>query len=232
MNKTYGLMFKDEMIRAYIKKQKTQTRRLKGLETVNKYPDHWELLEIKRDTPQSDVRVIFRNLKDKKLHYTCRMPYGDTLDTLWFRETWRAWENQNSGEDFLLYRADNGKFQPFASDDPSWNLLVGKFNKWSSSMFMPHWASRFWNVPILRVRVERLHDITEADARAEGVTVPLNTKFPGIETVNARLAYMQLWNTINGKSLPWKKNPWVFVYEFPEYDPKQVSKIHPHQEEK
>lgn len=227
MDKTYGLMFKDEMIRAYIKKQKTQTRRLKGLETVNVHPDNWELLEIKRDTPESDVRVIFRNLKDKKLHYTCLLPYGDTLDTLWFRETWRAWEDKDSGEDFLLYRADNGKYQPFASDDQSWNLLVGKFNKWSSSMFMPHWASRFWNVPILRVRVERLHDITEADARAEGC-IP----FPEENPSPYKTAYWFLWNSINGKSLPWKKNPWVFVYEFPEYDPEQVSKIHPHQEEK
>lgn len=230
MDKTYGLMFKDEMIRAYINKQKTQTRRLKGLETVNKYPDHWKLLEIKRDTPQSDVRVIFQNLKDTKLHYTCRLPYGDTLDTLWFRETWRAWEDKNSGEDFLLYRADGGKYQPFASDDPSWNLLVGKFNKWSSSMFMPHWASRFWNVPILRVRVERLHYLPIADAIAEGIEEPIRTglKFEG----DARNAYAALWDSINGKSLPWKKNPWVFVYEFPEYDPEQVSKIHLHQEEK
>lgn len=222
MDKTYGIMFKDEMIRAYIKGQKTQTRRVKNLETVNIHPDHWELLEIKRDTPQSDVRVIFRNLKDKKLHYTCRLPYGDTLDTLWFRETWRAWEDKVNGEDFLLYRADNGKYQPFASNDSSWNLLVGKFNKWQSSMFMPKWASRFWNVPILSVRVQRLHDITEADARAEGIHMKPGTCVEW---------YAKLWDSINGKSLSWKKNPWVFVYEFPEYDPAQVSKIHPHQEQ-
>ena len=97
-------------------------------------------------------------------------------------------------------------------------------------MFMPHWASRFWNVPILRVRVERLHDITEPDAITEGIEESVRTglKFEG----DARNAYAALWNSINGKSLPWKKNPWVFVYEFPEYDPAQVSKIHPHQEEK
>lgn len=217
------------MIRAYLKGQKTQTRRLKGLEEINGDPDEWEFVSI----DYAECRAYFHNLLDKKLHYTCRLPYGDTLDTLWFKECYRAWEDQKTGEDFLLYRADGGKFQPFASNDPSWNLLVGKFNKWNSSMFMPQWASRFWNVPILSVRVERLQDITGSDCYFEGVGKTYNGEDSFYSwQKNQRALYFDLWDTINGKSLPWKKNPWVFVYEFPVYDPEQVSKIHQHQEEK
>ena len=224
MSGTYGIMFKDEMIRAYIKGRKTQTRRTRGLDEVNQNPDDWELFSVFEIT---SAYAIFQNKNNKKQKVTIRAPYGSTNDTLWFKECYRAWEDPKSGEDFLLYRADNGKFQPFASDDKSWNLICGKFDKWNSSMFMPQWASRFWNVPIVSVRVERLHDITEADAKAEGC-IP----FPEVNPSPYKTAYWFLWNSINGRKLHWNKNPWIWVYEFPVYDKDQVSQIHPHVEEK
>ena len=216
-NKTYGIMFKDEMIRAYVQKQKTQTRRLRGLETVNRTPADWSFRRIVMD-PHGQAVAEFKNLVSHEC-LTVRLPYGDRRNTLWFRETWRAWEDHD-GTEYLLYRADNAKFQPFASDDNSWNLLAGRFDKWQPSMLMPRWASRFWNVPISGVRVERLHEITVTDALAEGVTGS-----------NPRQAYFELWDQINGTTYPAQSNPWLFVYEFPVCDPRQVSKIHPHQED-
>lgn len=207
--KTHGIMLKPEMIRAYLKGVKTQTRRIKNLDRVNKNPDEWKFVEM---LPEEN-RAIFQNLEDQRLFYSGILPYGRTGDTLWFKETWKAWEDERTGEDFLLYRADNTKRQPFSANDPSWNLLVGKFDNWQSSMFMPRWASRLLEIPIVNVRVERLHDITEKDARAEGFDDSNSHPIGNA----ARRWYFDLWDKINGKTMPAKKNPWLFVYEFPKY---------------
>jgi hypothetical protein len=81
---------------------------------------------------------------------------------------------------------------------------------------MPRWASRI-TLDVTGTRVERLQDISEADARAEGF-------FAGgfgewidecdRQTGDARYLYRELWDAINGKSAPWKANPWVWVVEF------------------
>lgn len=78
--------------------------------------------------------------------------------------------------------------------------------KWRPSIHMPRWASRI-TLEVTGVRVERLQDISEADALAEGVT------FDPLMHTNPREAYMHLWNAINGPG-SWYANPWVWVVEF------------------
>ncbi len=81
------------------------------------------------------------------------------------------------------------------SHDPlGWPIREG----WKSPIFMPRWASRI-TLEITAVRVERLQDISEADARAEGVT--------------AVCAYRKLWEKIHGPG-SWDVNPYVWVVEF------------------
>ncbi len=99
--------------------------------------------------------------------------------------------------------------------------------KWRPSIFMPKWASRI-ALEIVNVRVERLQDISEEDAIAEGCiglrcehtyseygcTDCLNTGW--IEPPS--LDFMNLWNLINGKKYPWESNAWVWVIEFKRID--------------
>ncbi|EEK9983752.1 hypothetical protein G3046_004806, partial [Salmonella enterica subsp. enterica serovar Montevideo] len=75
------------------------------------------------------------------------------------------------------------------------------------SIHMPRWASRIL-LEITNVRVERLNDISECDARAEGAptesTLIGDKHYPG---------FRSLWKSIYGED-SWNANPWVWVIEF------------------
>ena len=79
---------------------------------------------------------------------------------------------------------------------------------------MPRWASRI-TLEITSVRVERLQDISEADALAEGVTDDgsLVTDLAGNDRGGAFAAFATLWEVINGAG-SWDDNPWVWAIEF------------------
>lgn len=113
----------------------------------------------------------------------------------------------------------------YAADFGDWAYDVDSDMKpWKSSIFMPRAVSRL-TLEITTVRVERLQDITEADARAEGVgdeemvnrvdTDILPTAAMLHEPFeNDRVWFAHAWNEINGKKYSWQSNPWVWVIEW------------------
>ena len=123
-----------------------------------------------------------------------RFPYGAPGDRLWVRETFSV------TDDALYLRADGEEFEGPDGDHVE--------PKWKPSIHMPRWASRL-TLEVVAVRVERLQDISEADALAEGVTLRGSTRFEN----EARLAFKQLWESINGAE-SWAQNPWLWVIEF------------------
>ena len=117
-------------------------------------------------------------------------PYA--VGRLWVRESW-AQDLENE----VFYRADH-------FDKPS------TVEKWRPSIFMPRWASRI-NLTVKNIRVERVQEITEEDARAEGCIYSADPKSKyGNGYVNQ---YHFLWESINGKD-SWKINSWVWIIEF------------------
>ena len=84
------------------------------------------------------------------------------------------------------------------------------------SIHLPKIHSRLW-LEVTAVKVERVQDISEEDAKAEGVTIPTSLKIltdyygKGSE---CRTMFEKLWDSINGKTYPWASNPWVFAYTF------------------
>jgi hypothetical protein len=86
------------------------------------------------------------------------------------------------------------------------------------SIYMPRWASRI-NLEIIDVRVERLQDISEKDAIAEGVTWFSSgaVECPGMPETPVD-AYRSLWEKINGPG-SWEKNPWVWCISFKRTEP-------------
>lgn len=143
-------------------------------------------------------------------------PYGQIGDRLWVRETWQGplidaemMENEYraSPDDFhnpkyCEYAADGGPAPEFITLDD--NLV----QRWKPSIHMPRWASRIL-LEIVNVRIERLQDISEADATAEGT--PHSLGHPAGRTAVENFEH--LWECINGDG-SWSANPWVWVIEF------------------
>jgi hypothetical protein len=119
-------------------------------------------------------------------------------DILWVRETWTLMEPTcNEGPGFYLYKAD----EPVCENSP-W------FSKWHPSIYMPKEAARIF-LEVTDVRVERVNDISEEDAKSEGCDKLLMT------TSSAKNNFMNLWNRINERrGYGWETNPWVWVISF------------------
>jgi hypothetical protein len=136
-------------------------------------------------------------------------PYGKIGDRLWVRETFANLPYLHPlPHHKISYRAD-GEIQMFGSE------------KWKPSIFMPRWASRI-TLEVTGVRVERLQDISEEDAIAEGAPVE---DFYGEWLVPDPMPqkpsqwYRDLWDKINAKKCPWSSNPWVWVISFKRLEP-------------
>jgi len=124
--------------------------------------------------------------------------YGAPSDRLWVRETFSMQPKSWAG-DKLHYRADS---------EPDDVCL------WTPSIFMPRRASRI-TLEIVAVRVERLHEITQADAKAEGSMPDYAHRCADLgHPYDAMWLYAKLWDSINAKTHPWSSNPWVWVIEF------------------
>ena len=133
-------------------------------------------------------------------------PYGQPGARLWVREAWGALPHMLGGfqRESLRYRAD-GEYQ---NEHDAW--------RWRPSIHMPRWASRI-TLEITGVRVERLQDISEADAVAEGCkSIRPELMLDGLIVRLGRSAVEEFrlaWEEIHGGG-SWEKNPWVWVIEF------------------
>jgi hypothetical protein len=192
------IIFSAPMVRAILAGTKTQTRRaLKQVQVRS------------AAMPEPEWRSV---------HTLC--PYGQPGDRLWVREAWSRDEEDGA----LFYRADVGTGNE--ADDWQQNIYDGASGyRWKPSIHMPRWASRI-TLEVTAIRVERLQDISEADAQAEGVTPKwepgcsgrLMEALGGFSFRPAASAYAELWEQINGPN-SWDANPWVWVIEFKRVTP-------------
>ncbi|WP_438335272.1 hypothetical protein ACSYAE_09085 [Edwardsiella tarda] len=193
------IIFNDEMVRAILSGTKTMTRR-----PVKPQPaDDIRLYQLPNPEHIGYVSSIKHKFGSRTTHLC---PYGQPGDRLWVRETFG-----DCGVRFV-YRAD--------TDDGT----ACQVKRWTPSIHMPRWASRI-TLEITGVRVERLQDITEDDARAEGISPAgeLLPEYPdayltprgGLSTV--RVAFRRLWKSIYGDT-GWNSNPWVWVIAFRRVD--------------
>lgn len=228
------ILFSAPMVRAILEGRKTQTRRIvtvpwKGAVRSLPYEPYFfdtdGVLEMACDSFEDSDCGSHACPYTK--HIAC--PYGAPGGRLWVRETWAsAYAHGRFGTVF----AADGSFVQGARKhakgphfNAEWKGLTPQTYKWRPSIFLPRWASRI-SLEVTGTRVERLHAITEDDARAEGV----ETSFPGRVTVDGkrgkpstihtfgpdahRKAFAMLWDAINGKRAPWASSPWVWVVSF------------------
>lgn len=205
------ILFSGPMVRAILEGRKTQTRRV-----VKHQP-------IKGDVYPTKDDGIWGAQTERSVTSYFACPHGQPGDRLWVRETWGLLDTQpcdGPERATIGYRADGDG-----------NAPNGRYQLWRPSIFMPRWASRL-TLEILRIRVERLQDITEDDCIDEGVPHdglvgyyceegdPNDPEDIGAHRCNWRAGYKQLWDSLNAaRGHGWDKNPWVWVIEFKRIKP-------------
>jgi hypothetical protein len=215
--KETGIMFSTLMVQAL--PHKSQTRRTRGLEVINENPDAW--VYKGRDGAYYVFEFIGMKNIDKPREIRVKCPYGRKGDGLWCKETWGLPHNGKAREEEkgdLVYKATNG--------DKDFN----KYGyKWRSAMFMFRWMSRHLLELIEEPVPQRLWDITEEDAIAEGAPAGYIEASPTIFDKGApnyketpkdyRKGFARLWDSINGKKYPWSGNHWCWKLCFKEIKP-------------
>jgi hypothetical protein len=221
------ILFSPAMVRALIAGRKTQTRRI---------------------LPNSDKVVDFRRTETGAWEFTFHgKPTGPVVrppriavgDRLYVREHWRVSQrwNATAPRDLVprtmtvFFNAGGsianqdapGDWKP--SDWPEAGLWPAWAGKHRQAMHMPRWASRITLI-VEGVKIERLQDISEEDAIAEGIDFcPIEEDGLGgwkcyaaepkgqDEWSSPYHSYRTLWDSINGAGA-WRANPWVVAYTF------------------
>ncbi|MCA1811424.1 MAG: hypothetical protein LC623_05375 [Halobacteriales archaeon] len=233
-----GILFQDRLVRALLRdlNPKTQTRRLvKPPPREGWHPtvERYNPTVINRHGDEEPGPEVF-GAADEEQGRVC--PYGAPGDRLWVRE---AWHPVSTGG--VHYRADwSGGFTCGC-----FGVGVGGLPRWRPSIHLRRADARLL-LEVTQVRVERLQDISEADARAEGVEpsgngwlgparpvkqpVGFARKQPGVVLgpmteqrlyATAHEAFMHLWDSINGDrpGASWAENPWVWAITFQRVKP-------------
>lgn len=208
MQKEIPILFSTPMVQALLAGRKTQTRR------------------VVKPQPPSSVNLVrklgntyvssYPNGATKPFDYQtkCKWSAGDLL---WVREAWCG-STATVGMSFTLGVAEGQRMSfnayraTYQGDKPPFGLT------WKPSIHMPKSAARIW-LQVESVRVERVRDISEEDAKVEGVK---NYREGGrfIDYLldhslcgSAKESFETLWQSINGAE-SWEANPWVWVVSF------------------
>lgn len=196
------ILFSGPMVQAILEGRKTQTRRIIKNQNLVGAPSHgfnaYEVEDI-------DGHRFWGFSSDDE-DWEC--PFGQPGDRLWVRETWAhdgAIDDVRAGiEDIMGPSICLG---PYYGADYQEDIGL----RWKPSIHMPRWASRI-TLEIVSVRVERLQEISEEDAIAEGVNLggsSMGHKF------TAKEHFEGLWQSIYTKEgQTWNDHPWVWVVEF------------------
>lgn len=214
------ILFSGSMVRALNDGRKTVTRRV----VTRRMRDEGELITVRP----------FMNYTAGLIEQEFGCPYGQPGDRLWVRETWASPERARvayRADGWCGARLDDGVtihhgyiIEVEGERGPSWGLAAFG-GRWRPSIHMPRWASRF-TLEVVTVRVERLHEITDADAVLEGIRRPEDITneeadvWPGAERAlyngmnQPRDVFRRLWDSLNSDRAPWASNPWVWRVEF------------------
>jgi len=149
-------------------------------------------------------------------------PHGEAGDRLWVREAWRTDKGYDA---YSPAQIDSGATLFMLADNCAHRINTSgpvEWGRYRHARFMPRWASRIL-LEITEIRVERLQDISEADAKAEGIRLLRDGggTFSGLSGpgkmvtpwMTAIEAYCDLWESINGPG-SWAENPFVWVIIF------------------
>lgn len=225
------ILFSDPMVRAILEGRKTQTRRVVKYTITGPNPPH-QIFDW-YDSRGRWVAAHGGAFAFSKTNAALLCPYGQPGDRIVVKEAAWMWCERvpngktAKGRDKWLYRPLRSAQVHYVADHPERPALdvvsPDTGNRWGwrykVARFLPKWARRI-TLEIVSVRVERLNDISEADARAEGIDYDPGEGgvfhvhgLAGCCSDTAIGSYRKLWESINGAS-SCNANPWVWVVEF------------------
>lgn len=232
------------MFAQVIRGRKTKTRRMGGLDYINKEPDRWRLvgdtskndLPYPADSGKRGVPWYHFELKNNNSSTWIVQPRYKVGETVFIKESHYIACDEGTNcngcpdgcdkedrKEKILYKADfPGSKYPDSWDD-AYPEEVPKWARWSNAMFCGQQAARYY-IRIRSVSVERLQDITREDAAAEGCCFDVDKPKWVQEHRFPEENFATLIDIINGKHT-WDANPWCWVYQFeltiPENNPIQ-----------
>jgi hypothetical protein len=191
------ILFSAPMVRAILEDRKTQTRRILKQAVgpslsvdVENEAGVAVLSWLQGVGPGYDVGESIERV---------RCPYGVPGDHLYVRETWAYHPDYPESTQRAIYRAERG--------------VEYDVDRWTPSIHMPRWASRI-DLQITNVRVERLQEISEADAEQEGCAPSFEDEFGIVHgQPQYKFGFRKLWEEINGTG-SWDLNPFCWVIDF------------------
>lgn len=225
------ILFKSEMVSAILDGRKTQTRRIVPDWQQPKLLDDGQFMAVGQRHRRWGFGCFGKTESEcmRELSEHGASPYGHKRDRLWVREN--GWERPARTPKMMREGADT--WEPYYFDaDGYTDIEHEQFKEWGfkrrPSIHMPRWASRI-DLEITDVRVERLQDISEKDANAEGINCYPFRPDDGWPICNGYThkpddgkctlhessvaAYIYLWESINGPG-SWNANHWIWVIEF------------------
>ena len=194
------IIFSAPMVEALLAGTKTQTRRLLAIRGHRSFREFGPSDTKGYDWHFRDAEARWHDLHHVELLKRLRWQAGDRL---WGREAF-SFDGPNGYTTEVFYRADGYEY--------------GREGGWKSPIHMPRHVSRL-TLTVTEVRVQRLQEISEADAKAEGVdweVVCCDETDPCCHEMIARSpteVYGRLWNTLHGPAA-WDANPWVVALSF------------------
>lgn len=226
--KARPILFSSPMVQALLAGRKTQTRRIVPADLsdiLQFYGNNSEEVSIRWgraiddfDTEGAPQWLAYSEDYPEEGVTEIGDGYGHSGDLLWVRETTEADEQTHDTIALSRYVADGESVLYSGCADPEFNGSVAHWDYHQDtrpSIHMPRWASRL-TLRITDVRVERLQEISEADAKAEGAKcMDIAT---GKEDIlgccgSYRAHYQYIWESINGPG-SWDANPWVWCVSF------------------
>ena len=216
------ILFNAEMVQAILSGRKTQTRRVMKRQpepSETREGDFWfpcdkmqTMVHVSEFIPGNSV------IPDGHEIVSACCPTGAVGDQLWVRETFSLLGNEDGcpvdwNDNIVTDKKDAARiYKASCWQKPNnygiWTVPDREMEfdgAWTPSIHMPRWASRI-NLLITGIRVERLDDISQHDARCEGIVDHHNV---GQE----KYLFSRLWRDIYGEE-SWSDNPWVWVIEF------------------
>lgn len=216
------ILFSAPMIRAILAGTKTQTRRVVKPQPVGPIDPL-----VSFNHGRMEIAFGRENRDPSGVGPRWWRPAAQVGDTFWVRESHYMTDDGDS--EYAIFAADEERVrQHLAIMDGMRSRLTDErwrhHTKLRPSIHLPRWASRIL-LTVTDVRVERLNDITEADALAEGVKSEalgewVNCGFIEVQRANCPpvTCFASLWMNINGAE-SWGANPWVFAYTFERVQP-------------